>query len=62
MTSRTILKILKFNGWYIINQRGSHIQLVNENNEKITFPNYKCDISENALKSIERQSKIKINS
>jgi predicted RNA binding protein YcfA (HicA-like mRNA interferase family) len=62
MDSRKIIKILKQNGWYEIAQSGSHTQLRHpERKGRVTVPHPKKDIPIGTLKSIERQSGIKLS-
>ena len=42
ITAREMLKILKKDGWYIVSQEGSHIQLKHTTKKgKVTVPNHK---------------------
>ena len=57
MYVRELLKILKDDGWYEANQRGSHIQLKHPIKKgKVTLPNHNGDIPKNTLKSIYKQA------
>lgn len=57
MKPKEILKILKKEGWEIINQRGSHIQLTHkEKKGKVTVPNHNKDLKTGTLKSILKQA------
>jgi len=60
MDSRSIIKMLKQNGWYEVAQSGSHIQFRHPQRKgRVTVPHPKKDIPIGTLKSIERQSGIK---
>lgn len=60
MTVREILKILKANGWYEIETRGSHIQLVHPQKKgKVTVPGHSGDIAKGTLNSILKQADLK---
>jgi len=61
MDSREIIKIIESDGWYKIDQSGSHIQFRHPLKKgRVTVPHPKKDIPIGTLKSIERQSGIKI--
>jgi predicted RNA binding protein YcfA (HicA-like mRNA interferase family) len=60
MDSRTIIKILKQNGWYEVAKSGSHLQFKHAGRKgRVTVPHPKKDIPIGTLKSIERQSEIR---
>jgi len=62
MDSREIIKILKQNGWYEIAKVGSHTQFRHpERKGRVTVPHPKKDMPIGTLKSIERQSGIKLS-
>ncbi|MFC1896619.1 type II toxin-antitoxin system HicA family toxin [Thermodesulfobacteriota bacterium] len=62
MDSRELIRILKQNGWYEIAKVGSHTQFRHpERKGRATVPHPKKDIPIGTLKSIERQSGIKIS-
>ena len=61
MDSRKIIKLLKQNGWHYVAKVGSHIQFRHpERKGRVTVPHPKKDIPIGTLKSIERQSGIKL--
>ncbi|MFC1494348.1 type II toxin-antitoxin system HicA family toxin [Thermodesulfobacteriota bacterium] len=61
MDSRKIIKILKQNGWNEVAKAGSHSQFRHPNKKgRVTVPHPKKDIPIGTLKSIERQSGIKL--
>ena len=61
MTSSYIIKILKKDGWFCVNKEGSHWQFRHLTKKgKVTVPHPKKDVSINLLKSIEKQSGLKI--
>lgn len=60
VTVRKILKMLKKDGWYIVNQKGSHIQLKHPMKKgKITVPKHNGDIAKGTEDSIYRQAGLK---
>lgn len=60
--SRSIIKIIKQNGWQKVATSGSHTQFRHpERKGRVTVPHPKKDIPIGNLKSIERQSGIKFN-
>jgi len=60
MDSRTVIKALEKNGWYKVDQSGSHIQFRHPSKKgRVTVPHPKKDIPVGTLKSIERQAGIK---
>ncbi len=61
MDSRTIIRKLEQNGWYKIDQKGSHIQLCHPVRKgRVTVPHPKKDLPIATLKSIERQAGISL--
>jgi len=61
MDSREIIKILEKDGWYKADQSGSHIQFRHPAKKgRVTVPHPKKDIPFGTLRSIERQSAIKL--
>jgi predicted RNA binding protein YcfA (HicA-like mRNA interferase family) len=62
MDSRTIIKILKRNGWREVAKAGSHAQFRHPDKKgRVTVPHPNKDIPVGTLKSIERQSELKLN-
>lgn len=60
MTTKEILKILKDEGWYIKNQRGSHIHLIHPNKPgKIQVPNHNKDLKPGTLNAILKMAGLK---
>ena len=62
MDSRSIIKILKMNGWKHIRTTGDHFHF--RHSEKtgiVTVPHPKKDIPIGTMRSIEKQSGIKFN-
>ncbi|WP_234121193.1 type II toxin-antitoxin system HicA family toxin [Clostridium hydrogenum] len=60
MKPKEILKILKNDGWEIIRQRGSHIQLTHPTKKGIvTIPNHNTDLKVGTLNSILKQAGLK---
>tara|TARA_S200002703_G_scaffold92375_1_gene79856 strand:+ start:203 stop:418 length:216 start_codon:yes stop_codon:yes gene_type:complete len=61
MDSREILKRLKDDGWEIVRTKGSDHQLTHpEKPGRVTVPHPKRDLPKGTVKSIERQSGIKL--
>ena len=60
MTAREILKILHKDGWYEVNQEGSHLQLkLPTKSGKVTIPRHSGDIAPGTLKRIYEQAGLK---
>ena len=60
MTVREILKALRKDGWYIINQEGSHISLKRPTKPgKVTVANHSGDLKPGTLNSIYKQARLK---
>jgi predicted RNA binding protein YcfA (HicA-like mRNA interferase family) len=61
MNSRAIIKLLKKDGWYKVDQDGSHVQFKHPSKKgRVTVPHPQKDVPIGTLKSIERQSGIKL--
>ena len=61
MDTRTILSLLKADGWVEVAQKGSHVQLKHpEKTGRVTLPHPKRDLPIGTLKSIEQQSGLKL--
>lgn len=61
MNSRDVIKALKKDGWYEVNQAGSHKQFKHATKKgRVTVPHPKRDIPMGTLKSIEKQAGIKV--
>ena len=61
MDSREIIRQLKKDGWYEVNQVGSHKQFKHPTKPgRATVPHPKRDIPIGTLKSIEKQTGIKL--
>lgn len=61
MNSRDVLRALLDDGWYEVNQVGSHKQLKHPVKKgRVTVPHPKRDIPISTLKSIEKQAGIKL--
>ena len=60
MDSRTLVKIFEKDGWYKVDQSGSHVQFRHPSKMgRVTVPHPKKDIPIGTLKNIESQSGIK---
>jgi predicted RNA binding protein YcfA (HicA-like mRNA interferase family) len=61
MNSRAVIAALEAAGWQRIAQRGSHVQFKHPSRPgRVTIPHPKRDIPIGTLKSIEKQSGIKL--
>jgi predicted RNA binding protein YcfA (HicA-like mRNA interferase family) len=62
MNSREIIKLLIADGWYEVNQQGSHKQFKHPTKPgRVTVPHPKRDFPQGTLKSIEKQAGLKFN-
>jgi len=60
MTAREVLRLLRKDGWYVVTQNGSHIQMEHPVKKgKVTVPNHKDDLAKGTLHSIYTQAKLK---
>lgn len=60
MKSSEIMKILKKDGWYVHNIRGSHHQFKHSIKPgKVTVPHPKSDLPTGTIKSILKQANVK---
>lgn len=61
MKSSDALKRLLADGWFKVRTRGSHVQLKHpEKSGRVTLPHPKRDLPIGTLKSIEKQSGVKL--
>lgn len=61
MKSRDVIKRLKADGWLVVRQAGSHIHFRHDTKPgTVTVPHPKSDLAIGTLKSIEKQSGLKI--
>ena len=61
VTSTDILKALKADGWIVVDVSGSHHQLKHPSKPgRVTVPHPKKDIPTGTVKSIERQSGVRL--
>jgi predicted RNA binding protein YcfA (HicA-like mRNA interferase family) len=61
MDSRSIIQAIKADGWYEVAQKGSHIQFKHPRKPgRVTVPHPYRDIPKGTVKSIERQSGVKL--
>ncbi len=61
MDSKDIIRTLEKNGWVKVGQKGSHVQLKHPTIPgKVTVPHPYKDVALPTLKSIERQSGLKL--
>ena len=60
MKSSEIIKILKKDGWYLFNARGSHHQFKHDKKSgKVTVPNHKSELPIGTAKNIFKQAGLK---
>jgi predicted RNA binding protein YcfA (HicA-like mRNA interferase family) len=61
MHSRDVIKALRSDGWYEVNQVGSHRQFKHPKKPgRVTVPHPNRDIPIGTLKSIEKQARLKL--
>lgn len=61
MDSRGIIKAIEQDGWYQVSQTGSHVQFKHPTKTgRVTVPHPKKEIPLGTLKSIEKQSGLKL--
>ncbi|MEQ9087234.1 MAG: type II toxin-antitoxin system HicA family toxin [Alphaproteobacteria bacterium] len=61
MNSREIMKLLKADGWFEVDQIGSHKQFKHPAKKgRVTVPHSKRDLPIGTLKSIEKQAGIRL--
>jgi len=61
MDSREVIRVLTGDGWYEVNQAGSHKQFKHPKKKgRVTVPYPKRDIPLGTLRSIEKQAGIKL--
>ena len=61
MDSREVIRALTRDGWYEVNQAGSHKQFKHPTKKgRVTVPHPRRDIPVGTLKSIEKQAGIKL--
>ena len=61
MKSGDVIRVLEADGWTRVAQKGSHVQLKHPTKPgRVTVPHPKRDLQIGTLKSIERQSGLKL--
>jgi predicted RNA binding protein YcfA (HicA-like mRNA interferase family) len=61
MKSKNIIKAIKADGWVEVAQKGSHIQFKHPTKKgRVTVPHPKSDLPIGTIKSIEKQSGVKL--
>jgi predicted RNA binding protein YcfA (HicA-like mRNA interferase family) len=61
MRSADVIKLLKQDGWFVFNIRGSHHQFKHPSKKgKITVPHPKADLPKGTLNNILKQAKIEM--
>ena len=61
LDSRDVVRELKRDGWFEVNQVGSHKQFKHPTKKgRVTVPHPKRDIPKGTLKSIEKQAGVKL--
>lgn len=61
MNSKKIIKLLEADGWYKVAVKGSHWQFKHpEKPGRVTVPHPKKDFTKSTLRSIEKQSGLKL--
>jgi predicted RNA binding protein YcfA (HicA-like mRNA interferase family) len=61
MNSATVIAALRRDGWFQVAQKGSHVQFKHATKSgRVTVPHPKREIPPGTLKSIEKQSGLKL--
>ncbi|MES2197212.1 MAG: type II toxin-antitoxin system HicA family toxin [Pseudomonadota bacterium] len=61
MKSKDVISALKANGWIQVGQKGSHVQFKHsEKPGRVTVPHPQKDVPFGTLRSIEKQSGLKL--
>ena len=61
MNSRAVIAALRADGWFEVARRGSHVQFKHELKPgRVTVPHPKRDLPLGTLRSIEKQSGLKL--
>ena len=61
-SSREVIRSLRDDGWFEVGQTGSHVHFKHRAKKgKVTVPHPKRDLPTNTLKSIEKQSGVKLS-
>jgi len=61
MKSRDVISALEENGWYEVDQKGSHVQFKHPTRPgRVTVPHPKRDIPKGTLRSIEKQAGLRL--
>ena len=61
MTSAEIIRLLQADGWFEVARKGSHAQFKHRDKQgRVTVPHPKRDIPIGTLRSIEKQSGLKL--
>jgi predicted RNA binding protein YcfA (HicA-like mRNA interferase family) len=61
-SSREVIRLLRDDGWFEVGQTGSHLHFKHPRKKgKVTVPHPKRDLSTNTLKSVEKQSGVKLS-
>ncbi|AWC21639.1 YcfA-like protein [Aminobacter sp. MSH1] len=61
MRSREVIRLLVADGWVEVARKGSHVQFKHPSKKgRVTVPDPKSDIPQGTLRSIEKQSGIRL--
>jgi predicted RNA binding protein YcfA (HicA-like mRNA interferase family) len=61
MNSREVIKALKAAGFFVVDQKGSHVQFKHPRRSgRVTVPHPKPELPVGTIRSIERQSGVKL--
>lgn len=61
-SSREVIRLLRDDGWFEVGQTGSHLHFKHPTKTgKVTVPHPKRDLPTSTLKSIEKQSRVKLS-
>lgn len=62
MDSKSIIRALEKDGWYKVAQKGSHVQFRHPTRKgRVTVPHPKKDLPLGTLRSIEKQSGLRLS-
>lgn len=62
MKSKDVITAIEKDGWYKVTQKGSHVQFKHPTKKgRVTVPHPQRDVPIGTLRSIEKQSGLKLN-
>lgn len=60
LTAKTVIQKLQKADFYIDHQKGSHITMLNANNQRVTIPFHNKDLKKGTLKNILTQARLTV--